>query len=128
MQTLSIQTLSGQTPHAQAVTTAPLLFVVPWLPEPTVIALPSRIDVHAVGAITTEVQNALAASAATVMLDGTAVKHLDHSGLDALSALCAAAAADGRAVEIVPSTTLQVAVELTGSDLLAERTDWVSAA
>ena len=84
----------------------------------TTIGLPSRVDVHAVAAIADEIGEALHAGAVSIVLDATSVKHLDHAGIDALCSLRSTIEAEQRLLQIVASSTLRIAVELTGSNLL----------
>jgi ABC-type transporter Mla MlaB component len=82
------------------------------------IDLPSRLDVHEVDALLAEIERVLEGGAEFVELDGRLVKHVDIAGLTALHQVRDLVVSRRACFALMPSTTLQVVAELTGSDLL----------
>ena len=80
-----------------------------------VISLPSRFDVHATQAFNAEIRDACDAGADTIRIDATLVKHADVAGLRTLADASALSAARHISIEIFPSSTLQIAWDLTGT-------------
>ena len=83
------------------------------------VLLPSRFDVHAIDSIIDDVDRLLRNGTRALVLDGSAVKHLDQTGLNALTEIRVSVEAAEVRFDLVSSTALRVAVELTGSTLLA---------
>ena len=90
----------------------------PRSPGSATVTLPSRVDVHAIDAISAQINNTLGSGSPAMLIDASSVKHLDQAGLDALLDMRLRIEVAGVRFDIVSSTTVQVAAELTGSKLL----------
>jgi len=83
------------------------------------ISLPPRFDVHAVDWLLNEITTSLEdGSLSAVVIDGSRVKHADLAGLEALAVARRQVESAWTRFQVVPSTTIEVVCELTGSDLL----------
>jgi anti-anti-sigma regulatory factor len=90
----------------------------PLRPRSATVTLPSRVDVHAIEAISAQTNNMLSNGLSAIVMDASSVKHVDQAGLDALLDMRMRVEAAGVCFDITSSTTVQVAAELTGSTLL----------
>lgn len=83
----------------------------------TTIRLPSRVDVHVVDDLYRRLHAELDAGTGALVLDASEVKHLDAAGIRFVESAHDRVVAKDVVFELISSTTLRVALELTGSKL-----------
>lgn len=86
--------------------------IAPHIASPQLLVLPSRFDVHQVPAFEQMIDGMLTPDNHTVVIDAEAVMHADQAGITALLEAADRAERSGVRFEVLPSTTLRIAVEL----------------